>query len=226
MPNPTGKGLKPNKPGERRGGRQAGTRDLRTLVREAAEETGLIERVPVLDKEGKPTGRYEFRYGAEGEKGYLKWVARNHPGHFMALYGKLLPLEVNQKVEEKAVVRYETVEERRAAMLAKGWHPSALAALEEAMEPKFLLEHGLLAAGDHRQLARQHEVDFLRRRSVRPGAAPGQEMRYADDEVPRAAGLCAEQAQRRATAMIGGIIGLGLGETLHLHQSFSPFSIR
>ena len=112
MPNPTGKGLKPNKPGERRGGRQAGARDLRTLVREAAEETGLIERVPVLDKEGKPTGRYEFRYGAEGEKGYLKWVARNHPGHFMALYGKLLPLEVNQKVEEKPVVRYETVEER------------------------------------------------------------------------------------------------------------------
>jgi hypothetical protein len=138
MPNPTGKGLKPNKPGERRGGRQAGTRDLRTLVREAAEETGLIERVPVLDKEGKPTGRYEFRYGAEGEKGYLKWVARNHPGHFMALYGKLLPLEVNQKVEEKPVVRYETVEERRAAMIAKGWHPSAVAALEEAMEPKFL----------------------------------------------------------------------------------------
>jgi hypothetical protein len=138
MPNPTGKGLKPNKPGERRGGRQAGTRDLRTLVREAAEETGLIERVPVLDKEGKPTGRYEFRYGAEGEKGYLKWVARNHPGHFMALYGKLIPLDVNAKVEEKPVVRYETVEERRAAMIAKGWAPSVLAALEEAMEPKFL----------------------------------------------------------------------------------------
>ena len=138
MPNPTGKGLKPNKPGERRGGRQAGTRDLRTLVREAAEETGLIERVPVLDKEGKPTGRYEFRYGAEGEKGYLKWVARNHPGHFMALYGKLIPLDVNAKVEEKPVVRYETVEERRAAMIAKGWAPSVLAAMEEAMEPKFL----------------------------------------------------------------------------------------
>jgi hypothetical protein len=138
MPNPTGKGLKPNKPGERRGGRQAGTRDLRTLVREAAEETGLIERVPVLDKEGKPTGRYEFRYGAEGEKGYLKWVARNHPGHFMALYGKLIPLDVNAKVEEKPVVHYETVEERRAAMIAAGWSPTVLAQLEEAMEPKFL----------------------------------------------------------------------------------------
>ena len=32
----------------------------------------MIERVPVLDKEGKPTGRYEFRYGAEGEKGVLQ----------------------------------------------------------------------------------------------------------------------------------------------------------
>jgi hypothetical protein len=37
-------------------------------------------------------------------------VARNHPGHFMALYGKLIPLDVNAKVEEKPVVRYETVE--------------------------------------------------------------------------------------------------------------------
>ena len=138
MPNPTGKGLKPNKPGERRGGRQAGTRDLRTLVREAAEAIGFIERVPVLDAEGKPTGRTELRYGKDGEAGYLRWLAANHPRYFAALYGKLLLLEVNQKTEEKPVVRYETVEERRAAMIAKGWAPSAVAALEEAMEPKFL----------------------------------------------------------------------------------------
>ena len=45
---------------------------------------------------------------------------------------------MNQKIEEKPVVRYETVEERRAAMIAKGWSPATLAALEEAMEPKFL----------------------------------------------------------------------------------------
>jgi hypothetical protein len=45
---------------------------------------------------------------------------------------------VNQKIEEKAIVRYETVEERRAAMIAKGWSPVVLAAMEEAMEPKFL----------------------------------------------------------------------------------------
>ena len=84
--------------------------------------------------EGKPTGRTELRYGKDGEAGYLRWLAANHPGYFAALYGKLLRLEVNQKTEEKPVVRYETVEERRAAMLAKGWAPSALAALEEAME--------------------------------------------------------------------------------------------
>ena len=70
--------------------------------------------------------------------GYIKWLAENHPGPYAALYGKLIPLDVNQKVEEKTVVHYETVEERRAAMIAKGWAPSVLAALEEAMEPKFL----------------------------------------------------------------------------------------
>jgi hypothetical protein len=94
--------------------------------------------VPVLDAEGKPTGRTELRYGKDGEAGYLRWLAANHPGYFAALYGKLLALEVNQKVEEKTVVHYETLEERRAAMIAKGWAPSAVAALEEAMEPKFL----------------------------------------------------------------------------------------
>jgi hypothetical protein len=37
--------------------------------------------------------------------------------------------------EQKTVVHYETLEERRAAMIAKGWAPAAVAALEEAMEP-------------------------------------------------------------------------------------------
>jgi hypothetical protein len=65
-------------------------------------------------------------------------LAANHPAVFGALYGKLIPLDINAKVEEKKVVHYETVEERRAAMIAKGWSPTVLAAMEEAMEPKFL----------------------------------------------------------------------------------------
>jgi hypothetical protein len=78
-----------------------------------------------------------LRYGKDGEAGYLRWLAANHPGYFSSLYGKLIPFDVNQKTETKTVVRYETVEERRQAMIAKGWSPAVLAALEEAMEPKF-----------------------------------------------------------------------------------------
>ena len=129
--------------GDKRAGRKPGqpnlmTRDIKTLLREAAANTGFMEKVPVLDPSGKLTGQYEYRWGKDGELGYLEWLARNHPGYFASLYGRLVPLDVNQKSETKTVVRYETVEERRAAMIAKGWHPSAVAALEEAMEPKFL----------------------------------------------------------------------------------------
>jgi hypothetical protein len=138
-PNPTNKFQKGHKPvGRKPGLPNLMTRDIKTLIREAAEEAGFIQRVPVLDEAGKPTGRSEFKYGTDGEKGYLKWLAINHPGPFASLYRRLLPYEVNAKVEEKPVVRYETVEERRAAMIAKGWSPAVLAAMEEAMEPKFL----------------------------------------------------------------------------------------
>jgi hypothetical protein len=114
------------------------SRDIKTIIRKAAEEVGFIRRVPVLDAEGNPTGRTETRYGEGGELGYIKWLAENHPGPYAMLYGKLIPLDVNAKIEEKPVVRYETVEERRKAMIAAGWSPATLAALEEAMEPKFL----------------------------------------------------------------------------------------
>jgi hypothetical protein len=83
MANRTGKGLIPNRPGERRGGRKPGSRrDLRTLIRDAAEEMGFIQRVPVLDADGKPTGRLTTKYGADGELGYLKWLAENHAASF------------------------------------------------------------------------------------------------------------------------------------------------
>jgi hypothetical protein len=114
------------------------SRDIKVLIREAAAEVGFMERVPVLDSEDKPTGQMEMRYGRDGEAGYLRWLAINHPGHYAALYGRLIPLEVDAKIEEKPVVRYETVEERRKAMIEAGWSPSVLAQLEEAMEPKFL----------------------------------------------------------------------------------------
>src|SRR5215475_1009723 len=89
-----------------------------------------------------------------------------------------------------------------------------------------LLQHRLLSADDHGQLARQHEIDFLRRRGVGPGAATGQEVRHADDQRLRAAGFRPEQAQRQAVAVVGRLVGLGLAEASDLHQNFSPFSTR
>jgi hypothetical protein len=68
------------------------TKDIRHLVREAAAEMGFIQRVPVLDADGKPTGRLTTKYGTDGELGYLKWLAENHAGSFAMLYSKLLPL--------------------------------------------------------------------------------------------------------------------------------------
>jgi hypothetical protein len=135
------------------------TRDIKTLIREAAANTGFMEKVPVLDPSGKPTGQYEYRWGKDGELGYLEWLARNHPGHFASLYGRLVPLDVNQKSETKTVVRYETVEERRQAMIAKGWSPAVLAAMEAAMEPKFIQE--------------QRRKDELRAGSRRPDGGVG-----------------------------------------------------
>jgi hypothetical protein len=77
------------------------------------------------------------------------------------------------KSEQKTVVRYETVEERRQAMIAAGWSPAVLAALEEAMEPKFLQEQ-----------KKQEELRAaLRERGIDP------DILEADPEVIAAMGL-------------------------------------
>jgi hypothetical protein len=143
MANPTGHGLKQVQKGQRLGGRQPGsqnvfTRELKEAILQAAEEVGEVEEVQVLDKDGKPTGQTKLKDGKDGLVGYLRWAAKYRANAFIPQLGRILPLQVNVKSEEKPVVHYETVEERRAAMIAAGWPPATLAALEEAMEPKFL----------------------------------------------------------------------------------------
>ena len=64
-PNPTPKFEKGHKKVDG-SGRKAGypnqlTREIKTLLREAAEETGFIQRVPVLDAAGKQTGQFETK---------------------------------------------------------------------------------------------------------------------------------------------------------------------
>jgi hypothetical protein len=52
QPRPSGAGRKPGQPNEL-------TTEVRALIRQAAEETGYIASVPVLDDEGDPTGEFE-----------------------------------------------------------------------------------------------------------------------------------------------------------------------
>ena len=128
------------------GGRPPGrrnilTNDLKEALLEAATRVGFVREVPVLDADGEPTGRTKPEWDGDGGlAGYLEWAAVFQPGHFIPQLGKVMPIQINTvaRTETKTVVRYETVEEPRQAMIAKGWSPAALAALEEAMEPKFL----------------------------------------------------------------------------------------
>ena len=128
------------------GGRPPGrrnilTNDLKEALLEAATRVGFVREVPVLDADGEPTGRTKPEWDGDGGlAGYLEWAAVFQPGHFIPQLGKVMPIQINTvaRTETKTVVRYETVEEPRQAMIAKDWSPAALAALEEAMEPKFL----------------------------------------------------------------------------------------
>jgi hypothetical protein len=55
-PHPVSKFQKGNKVGGRKSGQpNLVSRDLKTLIREAAAEAGFVERVPVGDAEGRPT---------------------------------------------------------------------------------------------------------------------------------------------------------------------------
>jgi hypothetical protein len=128
------------------GGRPPGrrnilTNDLKEALLEAATRVGFVREVDILDKDGKPTGKTKPEWDGDGGlAGYLEWAAVYQPGHFIPQLGKVMPIQINAvaRTETKPIVHYETLEERRAAMIAKGWAPSAVADLEEAMEPKFL----------------------------------------------------------------------------------------
>src|SRR6266566_6372259 len=88
------------------------------------------------------------------------------------------------------------------------------------------LHDHLLAAGDDSELAGKHVIDLLGRRSIGAGAATRQEMRYAENQVLRAAHFGAEYTQRFIIAMVRCLVWLGLGKLAHDHANFSPFSIR
>jgi hypothetical protein len=131
-------------------GRQPGqpnylTADIRKLIRQAAEETGFITQVPIFDAEGKPTGQFEEKMIEEGEKGYLKWLAKMHPQQFASLYGRMIPFEMNVKAEAPKRVVYPSLEDTRAALRANGIDPDVI---ERAMMPEFITDQRPVIDGE------------------------------------------------------------------------------
>ena len=67
---------------------------------ESANQLGYLKEVPVVDKEGKPTGRVDLLHDGEGGMtGYLVWLGKNNPAAYAPLLARVLPLQVNQSVE-------------------------------------------------------------------------------------------------------------------------------
>ena len=65
------------------------------------------------------------------------WLGKHNATTFGGLLGRVMPLQINQKTEVKASVKYETVEEVRAGLLERGMPLKMIEAMEAAMEPKF-----------------------------------------------------------------------------------------
>jgi hypothetical protein len=143
-PNPVTK-FKKGRPKPLGSGRQPGqpnylTADIRKLIRQAAEETGYKEIVPVCDDKGMPTGKFEEVVVETGELGYLKWLAEKHPQQFASLYGRMIPFEMNVKSEAPKRVVYPSLEDTRADLRKMGIDPDVI---ERAMMPKFLTDQSV-----------------------------------------------------------------------------------
>jgi hypothetical protein len=97
---PNTSGLRPFQKGERRVGRQKGTKNrLGVRIKEA-----LLEALELSGQDGRGKG---------GAAGYFVWLSRNEPAVFGSLIGKVIPmqLEVKDKTErytpQEAVARLQ-----------------------------------------------------------------------------------------------------------------------
>ena len=131
-------------------GRKAGvpnktTQDLKEAILNSAEQLGYLKEVPILNAAGMPSGRFDLVHSGEGGiTGYLVWLGKNNPAAYAPLLGRVLPLQVNQRIEGPPKVVYTTVDEARARLIARGIDPEVL---EKAMMPKFPLPKSLPRPG-------------------------------------------------------------------------------
>jgi hypothetical protein len=117
IPGPKGGTLKPNQPGERRGGRQAGTpnkatRALRELILLAAESVG---RPKIVRNRRGDIIRLE-ETGKDGA-----FLALYEPRTFGGLLGRVLPLQVAARLDGEVDVNQRlTLEELREELRRRG----------------------------------------------------------------------------------------------------------
>jgi hypothetical protein len=105
----------------------------------AAARVGFIHEDDVLDENGKPTGQTRVWWnGEDGLEGYLVWAAVHRATHFIPQLGRVMPLQVNVKGQERPPrIPYPSLDAIRAALRAKGIDPDVI---ERSMEPKFIQE--------------------------------------------------------------------------------------
>jgi hypothetical protein len=115
------------------------TSDLKKALEDSAAIVGMPKWVSKLDENGKETGNGEFVPSGEGGlTGYLTWAALKKSEAYLGLWGRLLPMQVNAKIQQKPPrVEYRTVDEIKTALRAKGIDPDVI---ERSMMPKFLQE--------------------------------------------------------------------------------------
>jgi hypothetical protein len=116
--NPFPMGQKSNA-GRRPGVPNKFTAELKEAFLQAANNAGFMMEVPRLDAEGKETGR-DLICGEGGLVGYLTWAALHRPAAFIAQLGRILPLKVNARTEQRVKVEYESFEQALAELRASG----------------------------------------------------------------------------------------------------------
>jgi hypothetical protein len=82
----------------RAGSENKTTRHLKDALIIAAEEMGDLSGIKDLSKEGVEKGK-------QGLVGYLKWVGKTQPRSFMAVLGRLLPMQVQVDAFAQTVYR-------------------------------------------------------------------------------------------------------------------------
>jgi hypothetical protein len=125
IPGPKGGTLRPNQPGERRGGRQAGTpnkatRALRELILLAAESVG---RPKIVRNRRGDIIRLE-ETGKDGALGYLRYLALHEPRTFGGLLGRVLPLQVAARLDGGVDVNQRLTPGRCSARWRGGCQPT------------------------------------------------------------------------------------------------------